>query len=233
MPGRSAVRRTAGASQGWSASSSARSSHRTRSCAYQAGVTLARRRRAAGRALAGPDALCVRLLPACLGRGGAAGTAAGAAQAARTAVCAPPDSTAQSRAPAKREAPRDGRSCHPDCTNRPRAVEQLAAAAGFVAHVAVRRHRQRQDRGLPAAIDGRARGRPQAQVLVLVPEINLTPQLEARCARAFAGRRLVSLHSGLTAGAARGAMAGGARGSGATSCSARGSRCLRRCRGWR
>ncbi|MEF7614231.1 primosomal protein N' [Aquincola sp. MAHUQ-54] len=36
------------------------------------------------------------------------------------------------------------------------------------------------------------------QVLVMVPEINLTPQLEARFAERFAGRRLVSLHSGLT-----------------------------------
>jgi primosomal protein N' (replication factor Y) len=36
------------------------------------------------------------------------------------------------------------------------------------------------------------------QALVLVPEINLTPQLEARFAERFAGRRIVSLHSGLT-----------------------------------
>jgi len=36
------------------------------------------------------------------------------------------------------------------------------------------------------------------QVLVLVPEINLTPQLEARFAERFAGHRLVALHSGLT-----------------------------------
>ena len=36
------------------------------------------------------------------------------------------------------------------------------------------------------------------QALVLVPEINLTPQLEARFAARFAGRRIVSLHSGLT-----------------------------------
>jgi primosomal protein N' (replication factor Y) len=36
------------------------------------------------------------------------------------------------------------------------------------------------------------------QVLVLVPEINLTPQLEARFAQRFAGRRIVAQHSGLT-----------------------------------
>ncbi len=36
------------------------------------------------------------------------------------------------------------------------------------------------------------------QVLVLVPEINLTPQLEARFAERFAGQKMVTLHSGLT-----------------------------------
>ncbi|MDP3822510.1 MAG: primosomal protein N' [Burkholderiales bacterium] len=36
------------------------------------------------------------------------------------------------------------------------------------------------------------------QALVLVPEINLTPQLEARFTERFAGRHIVSLHSGLT-----------------------------------
>ena len=36
------------------------------------------------------------------------------------------------------------------------------------------------------------------QVLMMVPEINLTPQLESRVAERFAGRRIVSLHSGLT-----------------------------------
>ncbi|MBL8302307.1 MAG: primosomal protein N', partial [Ideonella sp.] len=48
---------------------------------------------------------------------------------------------------------------------------------------------------LRAAADALARGR---QALVLVPEINLTPQLEARFAARFADRRIVSLHSGLT-----------------------------------
>ena len=36
------------------------------------------------------------------------------------------------------------------------------------------------------------------QVLVMVPEINLTPQLEARLRERFEGRTLVTLHSGLT-----------------------------------
>ncbi|MBX3621562.1 MAG: primosomal protein N' [Rhizobacter sp.] len=52
---------------------------------------------------------------------------------------------------------------------------------------------------LRAAEEALAAGR---QVLVLVPEINLTPQLEARFAERFGGgaspRRIVSLHSGLT-----------------------------------
>ncbi|MDC8784972.1 primosomal protein N' [Roseateles koreensis] len=48
---------------------------------------------------------------------------------------------------------------------------------------------------LRAAAHALSQGR---QVLVLVPEINLTPQLEARFAERFAGRRMVSLHSGLT-----------------------------------
>ncbi len=48
---------------------------------------------------------------------------------------------------------------------------------------------------LQAAAQALTAGR---QVLVLVPEINLTPQLEARLAERFAGHRLVSQHSGLT-----------------------------------
>ena len=48
---------------------------------------------------------------------------------------------------------------------------------------------------LHAAAQALAAGR---QVLVLVPEINLTPQLEQRFAARFPGRVLASLHSGLT-----------------------------------
>ena len=48
---------------------------------------------------------------------------------------------------------------------------------------------------LRAAAEVLAQGR---QALVLVPEINLTPQLEARFTERFAGHRIVALHSGLT-----------------------------------
>ena len=48
---------------------------------------------------------------------------------------------------------------------------------------------------LRAAAAALAKGR---QALVLVPEINLTPQLVARFAGRFAGKRIVALHSGLT-----------------------------------
>ena len=48
---------------------------------------------------------------------------------------------------------------------------------------------------LGAAASALAAGK---QALVLVPEINLTPQLEARFTERFAGRHIVSLHSGLT-----------------------------------
>ncbi len=48
---------------------------------------------------------------------------------------------------------------------------------------------------LRAAAQALSAGR---QVLVLVPEINLTPQLEARFEARFAGRHIVAMHSGLT-----------------------------------
>ncbi len=40
----------------------------------------------------------------------------------------------------------------------------------------------------------------QAQILILVPEINLTPQLQAQFVQAFEGATIVALHSGLSEG---------------------------------
>jgi primosomal protein N' (replication factor Y) len=39
---------------------------------------------------------------------------------------------------------------------------------------------------------------PEAQALVMVPEINLTPQLQARFVERFGADAVVSLHSGMT-----------------------------------
>lgn len=41
---------------------------------------------------------------------------------------------------------------------------------------------------------------PQGQILILVPEINLTPQLQASFEQAFEGAEIVALHSGLSEG---------------------------------
>ena len=49
-------------------------------------------------------------------------------------------------------------------------------------------------RAVQALLDGD----PQAQALVLVPEINLTPQLQARFEDRFGAAAVVSLHSGMT-----------------------------------
>ncbi len=80
---------------------------------------------------------------------------------------------------------------------------------------------------LAAAAACIARGR---QALLLVPEINLTPQFAQRIAATLPGRRTVTLHSRLAAGERRRhwRQPPTAR---PTSCSARGLPCSRRCRG--
>ena len=79
------------------------------------------------------------------------------------------------------------------------ALERLDALAGSPAPGTVLLHgvtgSGKTEVYLRAADAALAAGR---QALVLVPEINLTPQLESRFAERFAGRRIVSLHSGLT-----------------------------------
>ncbi|MDH4392273.1 MAG: primosomal protein N' [Aquabacterium sp.] len=91
--------------------------------------------------------------------------------------------------------------------------EQLAALAAF--HTALHAHADQAgaaSRPAPLLLHGvTGSGKTEVylhaaeavlaagrQALVLVPEINLTPQLEARFAARFPQHRLVSLHSGLT-----------------------------------
>ena len=98
----------------------------------------------------------------------------------------------------------------PDRMTPPAPSAEQAAVLGGIAALARRDERPavllhgatgsgKTEVYLRAAEDALARGR---QALVLVPEINLTPQLEARFAERFAGgqqpRRIVSLHSALT-----------------------------------
>ena len=56
-----------------------------------------------------------------------------------------------------------------------------------------------------SAIERILAGKPTAQALLLVPEINLTPQLEARVRARFPAEGVVALHSGLAAGERTGA----------------------------
>ena len=80
-----------------------------------------------------------------------------------------------------------------------RVLAELAAAEGSATAPTVLLHgvtgSGKTEIYLRAAAEALAQGR---QALVLVPEINLTPQLEARFAERFAGRHIVAMHSGLT-----------------------------------
>ena len=89
----------------------------------------------------------------------------------------------------------------PPPTAAPELNEEQQQALGFIAHAdrPLLLHgvtgSGKTEVYLHATADALQRGR---QALVLVPEINLTPQLEARFAERFPGHLMVSLHSGLT-----------------------------------
>ena len=88
---------------------------------------------------------------------------------------------------------------HPLNSEQAEVLERLSTLAGLAAPGTVLLHGVTGSgktevylRAAAQALDG---GR---QALVLVPEINLTPQLEARFRQRFAGRHIVALHSALT-----------------------------------
>ena len=87
----------------------------------------------------------------------------------------------------------------PTCCEQRRPARDPLPDAARRRGAAARRHRQRQDRGLPAG-GARPRSRAARRCSLLVPEIGLTGQTVARVRERFAGERVAVLHSGLSAG---------------------------------
>jgi len=80
------------------------------------------------------------------------------------------------------------------------AVEALLAAQGFGVHLLFGITGSGKTEVYLRAIEDRLRADERAQVLLLVPEINLTPQLESLLRARFGAAGVVVLHSGLPDG---------------------------------
>jgi primosomal protein N' (replication factor Y) len=80
------------------------------------------------------------------------------------------------------------------------AVGTIAASAGFVPWLLFGVTGSGKTEVYLEVMAQRLAVRPDAQVLLLVPEINLTPQLLTRVRRRFPGEPIVALHSGLPDG---------------------------------
>ncbi|MGZ8272754.1 MAG: primosomal protein N' [Burkholderiaceae bacterium] len=85
-------------------------------------------------------------------------------------------------------------------TEQQRAVDALVAAGGFNVHLLFGITGSGKTEVYLRAIEHRLRADARSQVLLLVPEINLTPQLEALLVGRFGDAGVVTLHSGLPDG---------------------------------
>ena len=85
-------------------------------------------------------------------------------------------------------------------TEQQEAVHALTGARGFGVHVLFGITGSGKTEVYLRAIDERLRSDARSQVLLLVPEINLTPQLEALLRARFGEAGVVTLHSGLPDG---------------------------------
>jgi primosomal protein N' (replication factor Y) len=92
-----------------------------------------------------------------------------------------------------------GRAGPPLTSEQAAAVERIAAVQGFAAHLLFGVTGSGKTEVYLTAIERMLAVRPDAQALLLVPEINLTPQLEAQVRARFPGHGVVALHSGLAA----------------------------------
>jgi primosomal protein N' (replication factor Y) len=80
------------------------------------------------------------------------------------------------------------------------AVAAIDAASGFGAFLLFGVTGSGKTEVYLEAIARRLAADPRAQALLLVPEINLTPQLQARLRRRFPGETIAALHSGMADG---------------------------------
>ncbi len=95
-------------------------------------------------------------------------------------------------------APADKESLRVELTPAQRgAAQRIASITGFAAHLLFGVTGSGKTEVYLDAIERTLATHPGAQALVLVPEINLTPQLEARLRSRLSGVSLVTLHSGL------------------------------------
>ncbi len=104
-----------------------------------------------------------------------------------------------------RKPPKPAAAAEPAPRNTPNeeqlaAIDAIAGAAGFAAFLLFGVTGSGKTEVYLNAIELTLARDAAAQVLLLVPEINLTPQLEASLVARFPGERVVSLHSGLAAG---------------------------------
>ena len=80
------------------------------------------------------------------------------------------------------------------------AVDRLTAAAGFAPSLLFGVTGSGKTEVYLSVIEQTLAARPKSQALLLVPEINLTPQLESQVRARFPAYGVVALHSGLAAG---------------------------------
>jgi primosomal protein N' (replication factor Y) len=80
------------------------------------------------------------------------------------------------------------------------AVDQIATSSGFTPCLLFGATGSGKTEVYLSAIERALSARSDAQALMLVPEINLTPQLEAQVRARFPGHAVAALHSGLAAG---------------------------------
>ena len=154
------------------------------------------------------------LLPAQHRRGGAVGAAARTAQARRCADGATPRAAA-AHGCGRVAAALPSRALPPLTDEQAAAAGVLAALAAWRHHAdaAARRHRQRQDRGLPAQRGTCAGGRA-ARCWCWCPRSTSRRSSRRASPSALPATALVSLHSGADAGAAPAPLAAGAPGPG-------------------